>query len=132
MKKLLTLILALAMLLAMGSAALADYYSNLLPVVTTYPPEFKGKTVILQINIHGGEAQGDEDGIDHGIKAEVKVGIVPGVFLQMPDCANPINSSGDFPCSFAFYAVCFLYRASPNGDLPPLPFVWRRFAEPYL
>ena len=54
MKKLLSLILALAMLLAMGSAALADYYSSLLPVVTTYPPDFKGKTVILHSNdVHG-------------------------------------------------------------------------------
>ena len=53
-KKLVSLILALAMVLAMGSAALADYYSNLLPVVTTLPPDFRGKTVILHSNdVHG-------------------------------------------------------------------------------
>lgn len=53
-KKLVSLVLALALVLAMGSAALADYYSNLLPVVTTYAPEFKGKTVILHSNdVHG-------------------------------------------------------------------------------
>ena len=53
-KKLLSLILVLAMVLAMGSAALADYYSNLLPVITTYAPEFKDKIVILHSNdVHG-------------------------------------------------------------------------------
>ena len=53
-KKLVSLILALAMVLAMGSAALADYYSNLLPVVMTFPPDFRGKTVILHSNdVHG-------------------------------------------------------------------------------
>ena len=53
-KKLVSLILAVALVLAMGSAALADYYSTLLPVVTTYAPEFKGKTVILHSNdVHG-------------------------------------------------------------------------------
>ena len=53
-KKLLSLILVLAMVLAMGSAALADYYTNLLPVITTHAPEFKDKTVILHSNdVHG-------------------------------------------------------------------------------
>ncbi len=53
-KKLVSLILALALVLSMGCAALADYYSNLLPVVITYPPDFRGKTVILHSNdVHG-------------------------------------------------------------------------------
>lgn len=53
-KKLLSLILALALVLAMGSAALADYYARLLPVVKTKPLKFTGKTVILHSNdVHG-------------------------------------------------------------------------------
>ena len=53
-KKLVSLILTLALALTMGSIALADYYSNLLPIVTTYAPEFQGKTVILHSNdVHG-------------------------------------------------------------------------------
>ena len=53
-KKLVSLILVLALVLAMGSAALADYYSTLLPVVTTAVPDFKDKTVILHSNdVHG-------------------------------------------------------------------------------
>lgn len=53
-KKLVSLVLALALVLAMGSAALADYYSNLFPVVETRTPSFKGKTVILHSNdVHG-------------------------------------------------------------------------------
>ena len=53
-RKLVSLILTLALALTMASAALADYYSNLLPIVTTYAPEFQGKTVILHSNdVHG-------------------------------------------------------------------------------
>ena len=53
-KKLLSLILVLALVLTLGQAALADYYSNLLPVVRTVPPNFTGKTVILHSNdVHG-------------------------------------------------------------------------------
>ena len=53
-KKLLSLILVLAMVLAMGSAALADYYSNLFPVIKTESSNFTGKTVILHSNdVHG-------------------------------------------------------------------------------
>ena len=53
-KKLVSLVLALALVLAMGSTALADYYSNLLPVVTTFSPDVNGKTVILHSNdVHG-------------------------------------------------------------------------------
>ena len=53
-KKLVSLILALAMVLAMGSAALADYYSNLFPVTKTESSNFTGKTVILHSNdVHG-------------------------------------------------------------------------------
>ena len=53
-KKLVSLILALALVLAMGSAALADYYSTLFPIVETRTPNLKGKTVILHSNdVHG-------------------------------------------------------------------------------
>ena len=53
-KKLLSLLLVLALVLAMGSAALADYYSNLFPVTKTESSNFTGKTVILHSNdVHG-------------------------------------------------------------------------------
>lgn len=53
-KKLLSLLLVLAMVLTLGQAALADYYANLLPIVKTHSPDFTGKTVILHSNdVHG-------------------------------------------------------------------------------
>ena len=53
-KKLVSLILAMALLLGMCSAALADYYSNLIPVTKTESSNFTGKTVILHSNdVHG-------------------------------------------------------------------------------
>ena len=53
-KKLVSLILALAMLLSLGTAAFADYYTNLLPTVKTVSPNYKGKTIILHTNdVHG-------------------------------------------------------------------------------
>ena len=53
-KKLLSLILALAMVLALGATAFADDYANLLPAVKTIPADYTGKTVILHSNdVHG-------------------------------------------------------------------------------
>lgn len=53
-KKLLSLLLVLALVLTLGQAALADYYANLLPIVKTHSPDFTGKTVILHSNdVHG-------------------------------------------------------------------------------
>lgn len=53
-KKLVSLILAMALLLGMCSAALADYYSNLIPVTKTESSNLTGKTVILHSNdVHG-------------------------------------------------------------------------------
>ena len=53
-KKLFSLVLALALVLSMGSTALADYYSQLFPIVKTQIHDFNGKTVILHSNdVHG-------------------------------------------------------------------------------
>ena len=53
-KKIFPLVLAIALVLAMVSTALADYYSDLLPVIMTFPSDFRGKTVILHSNdVHG-------------------------------------------------------------------------------
>ena len=53
-KKMFPLFLALALVLSMGSTALADYYSQLFPIVKTQAHNFKGKTVILHSNdVHG-------------------------------------------------------------------------------
>ena len=53
-KKLLSLILALALVLAMSATAMADYYTGLLPAVRTLSPDYTGKTIILHTNdVHG-------------------------------------------------------------------------------
>ena len=53
-KKLLSLILAAAMLLAIGAPGFAVYYTDLLPAVRTMPAEYAGKTFILHSNdVHG-------------------------------------------------------------------------------
>ncbi len=53
-KKLLSLILALALMLAMSATAMADYYTGLLPTVRTLSPDYTGKTIILHTNdVHG-------------------------------------------------------------------------------
>ncbi len=53
-RKMLSLILALALLLAMGATAFADYYGDLLPAVKTIPGDYTGKTIILHTNdVHG-------------------------------------------------------------------------------
>ena len=53
-KKLLALVLALAMLIAICATASASYYSDLLPAVRTMPGDFTGKTIILHTNdVHG-------------------------------------------------------------------------------
>ena len=53
-KKLLSLLLVLALALTMSATAFADYYSSLLPAVKTIPSEYTGKTIILHSNdVHG-------------------------------------------------------------------------------
>ena len=53
-KKLLSLLLVLAMVLTLSATAFADDYSNLLPAVKTIPADYTGKTIILQSNdVHG-------------------------------------------------------------------------------
>jgi len=53
-KKLLSLLLALAMLIAMAATASADGYDKLLPAVRTFDPDYTGKTIILHSNdVHG-------------------------------------------------------------------------------
>ena len=53
-KKLLSLLLVLALAVTMSASAFADYYKNLLPAVRTIPGEYAGKTVILHSNdVHG-------------------------------------------------------------------------------
>jgi len=53
-RKLLALILTLALALAMGATAFADYYSDLLPAVRTQAQDYTGKTIILHSNdVHG-------------------------------------------------------------------------------
>ena len=52
--KLLPLILALTLVLAVAQVAMADYYSDLLPIVRMDSPDFTGKTVIIHSNdVHG-------------------------------------------------------------------------------
>ena len=53
-RKLLSLILALALVLAMGATAFADYYGDLVPAVRMIPGDYTGKTIILHSNdVHG-------------------------------------------------------------------------------
>ncbi len=53
-RKFLSLILVLALALAMGATAFADYYGDLLPAVKTIPGDYTGKTIILHSNdVHG-------------------------------------------------------------------------------
>ena len=53
-KKLLSLLLVLALAFTMCATAFADYYSSLLPAVKTIPSEYTGKTIILHSNdVHG-------------------------------------------------------------------------------
>ncbi len=52
-KKLLALVMALALLFTMSAPAMADY-DSLLPTVTTVTPDYTGKTIILHSNdVHG-------------------------------------------------------------------------------
>ena len=53
-KKLLSLLLVLALALTMSVTAFADYYGSLLPAVRTIPGDYTGKTIILHSNdVHG-------------------------------------------------------------------------------
>ena len=53
-KKLLSLILAALLILAMGAPAFAVYYNDLLPAVRTMPGSYAGKTFIIHSNdVHG-------------------------------------------------------------------------------
>lgn len=53
-KKLLSLLLVLALALTMSATAFADYYGQLLPAVRTIPGDYTGKTIILHSNdVHG-------------------------------------------------------------------------------
>ena len=53
-KKLLSLLLVLALAITTSATALADYYSDLLPAVKTIPGNYAGKTIILHSNdVHG-------------------------------------------------------------------------------
>ena len=53
-KKLLSLLLVLALAITTSATALADYYSDLLPAVKTIPGDYTGKTIILHSNdVHG-------------------------------------------------------------------------------
>ena len=53
-KKLLSLLVVLALALTMSATAFADYYGSLLPAVRTIPGDYTGKTIILHSNdVHG-------------------------------------------------------------------------------
>ena len=53
-KKLLSLLLVLALALTMSATALANEYTDLLPAVKTIPADYTGKTIILHSNdVHG-------------------------------------------------------------------------------
>ena len=53
-KKLLSLLLVLALALTMSATAFANDYENLLPAVKTIPADYAGKTIILHSNdVHG-------------------------------------------------------------------------------
>lgn len=53
-KKLLSLILVLALAMALGAPAFAVYYNDLLPAVRTMPGSYEGKTFIIHSNdVHG-------------------------------------------------------------------------------
>lgn len=53
-KKLLSLLVVLALALTMSATAFADYYTGLLPTVKTIAPDYTGKTIILHTNdVHG-------------------------------------------------------------------------------
>ena len=53
-KKLLSLLLVLALAVTMSATAFADYYGQLLPAVRTIPGDYTGKTIILHSNdVHG-------------------------------------------------------------------------------
>ena len=53
-KKLLSLLVVLALALTMSATAFADYYTGLLPTVKTVAPDYTGKTIILHTNdVHG-------------------------------------------------------------------------------
>ena len=53
-KKLLSILLVLALAFTMSATAFADYYGDLLPAVKTIPGDYTGKTIILHSNdVHG-------------------------------------------------------------------------------